>query len=82
MTVPSFGKSCVGYLVRNQVGRSAVKPQTGKKASKKHGNEKPDAIILDMSMPQLDGMETAGILQRLMPTVQLIMFTNFSKDNS
>jgi two-component system nitrate/nitrite response regulator NarL len=41
---------------------------------------KPDAIILDMSMPQLDGMETAGILQRLMPTVPLIMFTNFSKD--
>jgi two-component system response regulator NreC len=41
---------------------------------------KPDAIILDMSMPQLGGMEAAGILKRLMPTVSLIMFTNFAKD--
>jgi DNA-binding NarL/FixJ family response regulator len=40
----------------------------------------PDAIVLDMSMPQLDGLETAGILKRLMPAVPLIMFTNFAKD--
>ncbi len=40
----------------------------------------PDAIILDMSMPQLGGIEAAGILKRLMPTVPVIMFTNFAKD--
>jgi DNA-binding NarL/FixJ family response regulator len=41
---------------------------------------KPDAIVLDMSMPQLNGMEMAEILKRLMPMVPLIMFTNFAKD--
>jgi DNA-binding NarL/FixJ family response regulator len=41
---------------------------------------KPDAILLDMSMPEINGMETAGILKRLMPEVPLIMFTNFAKD--
>jgi DNA-binding NarL/FixJ family response regulator len=40
----------------------------------------PDAIILDMSMPQLGGIEAAGMLKRLMPTVPVIMFTNFAKD--
>ncbi len=41
---------------------------------------KPDAIVLDMSMPQLGGMETAQTLKRLMPTIPVIMFTNFAKD--
>ena len=31
-------------------------------------------------MPELGGMETARTLKRLMPTVPLIMFTNFAKD--
>jgi len=52
----------------------------GEEGIQKAQQLKPDAIILDISMPQLDGMETAGILQRLMPTVPLIMFTNFAKD--
>ena len=52
----------------------------GKDGIQKAQQLKPDAIILDLSMPQLGGMETARILKRLMPTVPLIMFTNFAKD--
>jgi NarL family two-component system response regulator YdfI len=52
----------------------------GEEGIQKAQQLKPDAIVLDMSMPQLGGIETAQTLKRLMPTVPVIMFTNFAKD--
>jgi DNA-binding NarL/FixJ family response regulator len=52
----------------------------GEEGVQKAQQLKPDAILLDMAMPEINGMDTAGILKRLMPTVPLIMFTNFAKD--
>lgn len=38
--------------------------------------EKPDLIILDLSMPVMNGLEAARVLQLTMPHVPLLMFTN------
>jgi two-component system, NarL family, response regulator NreC len=35
----------------------------------------PDLIILDLSMPVMNGLEAARALKQLMPTVPIIMFT-------
>ena len=43
-----------------------------KKAKRLH----PHLIVLDLSMPIMDGLEAARKLKRLMPAVPLIMFTN------
>ena len=53
----------------------------GEEGIQKAKELQPDAIILDMCMPQLDGLETAETLNRLMPEVPVIMFTNFAKDH-
>jgi DNA-binding NarL/FixJ family response regulator len=37
----------------------------------------PNLIILDLSMPVMNGLEAAKILNHSMPTVPLIMFTSF-----
>lgn len=37
---------------------------------------KPNLIILDMSMPVMNGLEAARALKLLMPLVPLLMFTN------
>jgi DNA-binding NarL/FixJ family response regulator len=37
----------------------------------------PDLIILDLSMPDLNGLDTAGILSSLLPEVPIILFTAF-----
>lgn len=37
---------------------------------------KPSLIILDMSMPVMNGLEAARALKLLMPLVPLLMFTN------
>jgi two-component system, NarL family, response regulator EvgA len=36
----------------------------------------PDLIILDLSMPEMNGFEAATVLQRTMPQVPLFMFTS------
>ena len=36
---------------------------------------KPDLIILDLSMPIMNGLEAAPVLRRTMPPVPIILFT-------
>jgi DNA-binding NarL/FixJ family response regulator len=37
----------------------------------------PDLIILDLSMPVLNGIDTARELKKLMPSVPIILFTQY-----
>ena len=36
---------------------------------------RPDVVILDVSMPSLNGLDTARELRRLLPDVRIIMLT-------
>jgi DNA-binding NarL/FixJ family response regulator len=36
---------------------------------------KPDAVILDLSMPVMNGLDAAREISRIAPTVQMVMFT-------
>jgi DNA-binding NarL/FixJ family response regulator len=38
---------------------------------------KPDVIVLDLAMPVMNGLDAARELTRLLPSVPLLMFTNF-----
>ena len=37
----------------------------------------PDLIVLDLSMPVMNGLEAARVLKRMMPAVPLIMYSSF-----
>lgn len=39
----------------------------------------PDFILLDLSMPRMNGMETAPVLKRLMPHVTIVAFSMYSE---
>ena len=41
---------------------------------------KPDLILLDLAMPELNGAEAASILKNTMPDVPIILFTMYSED--
>ena len=51
--------------------------ENGKEAIDKALTFHPDLIILDLSMPVMNGLDAARELKRLMPTVPLIMYSLF-----
>jgi two-component system chemotaxis response regulator CheY len=48
----------------------------GAEGVRKAQESKPSLIILDLSMPVMNGLEAARALKLLMPHVPLLMFTN------
>jgi two-component system chemotaxis response regulator CheY len=51
--------------------------ENGKVAIERAQELHPDLIVLDFSMPGMNGFEAARVLKRLMPTVPLIMYSGF-----
>ena|ERR1700680_2948717 len=49
----------------------------GKEAIEKALELRPDLIVLDLSMPVMNGLEAARELRRLMPTVPIILCSLF-----
>jgi CheY-like chemotaxis protein len=47
----------------------------GRDAIDKARDSKPDLIVLDLSMPVMNGLEAAPELRRMMPSVPIILFT-------
>jgi two-component system, NarL family, response regulator LiaR len=39
---------------------------------------KPDLIILDLSMPVMDGLQAARRLNEIMPAIPILMYTSFT----
>jgi DNA-binding NarL/FixJ family response regulator len=51
--------------------------ENGKEGIEKALEMRPDLIVLDLSMPVMNGLDAARVLKRLMPTVPLIMYSAF-----
>ena len=51
----------------------------GADAIEKATKLKPDLILLDLSMPGINGMETAPVLKRLMPSVLIVAFSMYAE---
>jgi DNA-binding NarL/FixJ family response regulator len=51
--------------------------ENGAKAIQRAREQKPDLILLDFSMPDMNGIETASVLRKMLPDVHIIVFTMF-----
>ena len=58
--------------------RICAEAENGKEAIEKAEQLHPDLIVLDLSMPVMNGLEAAHILSRTMPTVPLILYSNYA----
>lgn len=52
----------------------------GLEAVEKVAEIKPDLIVLDLSMPKLNGLEAARKIRQMMIRVPIILFTMYSQD--
>ena len=50
----------------------------GVEAIQKARELKPDLILLDFSMPKMNGLEAASVLKKMLPNVHIIAFTMFA----
>lgn len=50
----------------------------GREAMEKAQQVKPDLIVLDLSMPVMNGLEAARQLQSLLPSLPSVLFTDFN----
>jgi DNA-binding NarL/FixJ family response regulator len=75
------------YLVRETIknvlaGRSDItvcgEASNGLEAVEKTRTLKPDLILLDLAMPEMNGAETASVLKMTVPGVRIILFTMYS----
>ena len=53
----------------------------GRDAIEKARDCRPCAVILDLSMPRMNGIEAAHLLAEIMPAVPVFLFTNFANDH-
>jgi len=51
--------------------------EEGAEAVQKAAEIKPDLILLDFSMPNMNGVEAASVLKKMLPDVHIIVFTIF-----
>ena len=49
----------------------------GREAIAKAQQLRPELIVLDLSMPVMNGLDAARVLKRLMPRVPIIMYSAF-----
>jgi DNA-binding NarL/FixJ family response regulator len=76
------------YFVRETIknvlaGRTDIvvcgEASNGLEAVEKAKALKPDLILLDLAMPEMNGAETASVLKTMVPEVRIILFTMHSE---
>lgn len=54
---------------------------TGREAVEQAAKLHPDVVVLDMSMPELNGLEAARQIKRLVPRSEILIFTGYDDTN-
>ena len=60
-------------------GFSTTEAENGRQAISLAREQKPDLVILDLSMPVMNGIDAAPRLRELLPTTPIILYTMFAE---
>lgn len=70
-----FWREQLSRILEKDSGLTVFQATNGAEAVEKSVRIQPDAIVLDVCMPVLDGLSAARELRRVLPTVPVLMVT-------
>jgi two-component system, chemotaxis family, chemotaxis protein CheY len=73
----AFIRRALGSLLSQELEVEVCEAQNGKEAIEKAGELQPDLIVLDLSMPVMNGLEAARVIKNVLPAVPLILYSAF-----
>ena len=62
-------------ITNNSLGEVCGEAENGEEAIRKIEELKPDIVILDISMPIMNGLETARHIRRIVPSPKILILT-------
>src|ERR1700747_1455806 len=65
----------VGRILRSRNWTICGEAENGRSGVEKFQELKPDVVLLDLAMPDIDGIETAKRMSAADPRIPLILFT-------
>ena len=74
---PFVRRALCGQFERESDFEICAEAENGKEAIAKARELQPDLIVLDLSMPVMNGLDAARILKQMMPLTPLIMYSLF-----
>jgi DNA-binding NarL/FixJ family response regulator len=72
---PAIRRSLRGALEQHQDWRVCDEAGDGEEAVERFRKIRPDVIVLDFQMPEMNGLEAARIISRLSPETPILMVT-------
>ena len=73
----AFVRRALRKLLTRELGVNICEAQNGKEAINKAGELQPDLIVLDVLMPQMNGLEAARAIKGLLPAMPIILYSAF-----
>jgi two-component system chemotaxis response regulator CheY len=70
----------VGKVLRKSVNCTVSETKNGKEAVAYCKTNNPDLIILDISMPHMDGVEALAAIRAIKPDTPVIMLTSIAEE--
>ena len=68
----------IGLLLRQLGSPTIIEASNGVQALTLYESEKPDLVLLDVNMPELDGLQTLTGLRALDPECAVVMLTSLT----